>query len=350
MATHRAAPVGPRFISTELACHGSLARNQQDLGRAPHGGDHRLGLRGGLAHALPSPRAGRERLRHRGARGRGAQRRGGPGRGGAAAGAARAGEPREGRERGQEVRRLPQRGEGRPDQDRSAAVGRGRTRDRLGRGLRVLRRAARQGRAVDLREHLRVHPWPERLGSGHQNGVRRDQEPRGPGRPPGLSAHARGSSPCRCPRRQRPRPRRVRSRRPPTSRPRLPPNPRLRASRLQPASRRSGRAGGAAAASEQGGATEQTAAVEQAEPAAPAAATQGAGEQAEAGQQTAAVRNPRPKAPRRPALRQPALQAGSPLCSPMPIPTPAPRTRENAPPVTPSTRADRPSSARRSGA
>ncbi len=59
---------------------------------------------------------------------------------------------------------------------------------------------------------------------------------------------------------------------------------------------------------------------------------------------------PRPKVPRRPALRHPALQAGSPPCSPMPIPTPAPRTPENALPVTPSTRAVRPRSARLCGA
>ena len=191
----------------------------------------------------------------------------------------------------------------------------------------------KEGR-VDLREHLRVHPWPERMGSGHQDGIRRDQEPRGPGRPPGLSAHARGSARAaarggsgrgragygagRCQRAGHAR-------------------------RRAAAPSEQSAAGQQPAASEPAEAGQQTAA---AEPAAPAAAS----EQGGAVSRLPRSSRPRPKVPRRPVLRQPAPQAGSPLCSPMPIPTPAPRTRENAPPVTTSTRVVRPSSARRSGA
>ena len=180
------------IISTELACHGSLARNQQGLGRTPHGRDHRLGLRGDLAHPLPSsmpeenayvievPEAETER----GEAATRPRRRRCPC-------CSPPASPEKGATEAKKCAACHSEEKGGPIKIGPPLWG------VVGRdiasveGFEYSEALREQGRAVDLRQPVPVHPWPQRLGARHQDGVRRHQGPRGPGRSPGLSAHAR---------------------------------------------------------------------------------------------------------------------------------------------------------------
>ena len=101
-------------------------------------------------------------------------------------------QPRGGPGGGEEVRRLPQLRAGRRQQDRSAAVGRGRARHRLGRRASPIPTRCRQGGRVDLRGAER-RSWPIRrnLCPGTKMAFAGIKNPEDLRRRPGLSALAR---------------------------------------------------------------------------------------------------------------------------------------------------------------
>ena len=118
----------------------------------------------------------------------------------------RQGRPGQGRADFQQVRRLPQRDQWRPQPARPEPLGRARRADRPGQGLCFLGCAVEKGRHLELGQSQPVADQPAQLRARNQDDLRRSQQPAGPRRRHRLLNQHSDAVRSRCPRRPPRRP------------------------------------------------------------------------------------------------------------------------------------------------